>query len=188
MISLYDYIKKDWTVGGTKSKKLIIFDLDDTIIHTTASINVVKNGKIIKTLTNNEYNTYVLGPGESFDYSEFANPKILRNEKFTRYWETLKREYHKGTHISIITARGDANMIREFFLRNGIDIKQELVFAVGSPDFMYKGTIAEKKAKTIKLLSRLGYNTMIFFDDNEENLKAAKRLENSKLKIHTIKA
>ena len=118
MISLYDYIKKDWTVGGTKSKKLIIFDLDDTIIHTTASINVVKNGKIIKTLTNNEYNTYVLRPGESFDYSEFANPKILRNEKFTRYWETLKREYNKGTHISIITARGDANIIREFFLRN----------------------------------------------------------------------
>lgn len=188
MISLYDYIKKDWSVAGTKSSKLLIFDLDDTLIYTTANINVVKNDKVIKTLTNNEFNEYELGPGESFDFSEFADPKILKKEKFTQYWETLKREYNRGTHISIITARPDATMIREFFLHNGIDIKQELVFAVGTHDFMYKGTVAQKKAKVIKLLSRLGYDTMIFFDDNEANLRAAKRLENSKLKIHTVKA
>ena len=99
-----------------------------------------------------------------------------------------QREYKKGTHIAIITARPDAEMIKEFFLHNGIDIKQELVFAVSSPDFMYKGSVAERKSKTIKLLSRLGYDTMIFFDDSEENLKAAKKLENNKLKIHTVKA
>lgn len=188
MISLHDYIKKNWTVGGHKSSKLLIFDLDDTLIHTTANINVVKNGKVVKTLTNNEYNTYELKPGESFDYSEFSDPDILKNEKFTRYWNTLKREYNRGTHISIITARPDATMIREFFLRNNIDIKQELVFAVGSPDFMYKGSVAQKKAKVIKLLSRLGYDTMIFFDDNEANLRAAKELSGDNLKIHTVKA
>ena len=187
MISLADYIKKDWSVAGTKSNKLIIFDLDDTIIHTTANINVVKNGKVIKTINNNEYNTYELKPGEYFDYSEFTNPEILKHEQFTKYWNTLKREYKKGTHISIITARQDATMIKEFFLRNGIDIKQELVFAVGAPDFMYKGTIAQRKTRVIKLLSKIGYDTMIFFDDNEDNLKAAKALANAKLKIHTVK-
>lgn len=188
MISLYDYIKKDWTVGGTKSSKLIIFDLDDTLIHTTAMIGVVKNGRTIKTLTNNEFNEYVLGPGESFDFGEFADPKKLSKETFTKYWDTLKREYHRGTHIAIITARGDAPMIREFFLRNGIDIKQELVFAVGARDYMYKGSVAQKKAKTIQLLARMGYSTMIFFDDNEANLRAAKKLEGPDLKIHTVKA
>ncbi len=187
MISLYDYIKKDWSVAGNVSSKLIIFDLDDTIINTTAEINIVKNNEVIKTISNSEFNTYELKPGESFDFSQFDDPKILFKERFTRYWNTLKREYNRGTHISIITARNDASMIREFFLRNGIDIKQELVFAVSSPDFMYQGTIAQKKAKVIKLLSRLGYNTMIFFDDNEQNLKAAKKLENKNLKIHTIK-
>lgn len=187
MISLYDYIKKDWTVGGRKSSKLLIFDLDDTIIHTTANINVLKDGKIVKTLTNTEYNTYERKPGEYFDYSEFADPTILNHERFTKYWKTLKREYMRGTHISIITARPDDTMIRKFFLRHGIDIKPELIFAVGSPNFLYSGSTAQKKAKVIELLSGLGYDTMIFFDDSEENLKAAKALTKSNLKIHTVK-
>ncbi len=187
MISLYDYIKKDWSVAGSRSSKLIIFDLDDTIISTTAEINVIKNNKVIKTISNRAFNTYVLQKGESFDFSQFNDPDKLFKEEFTKYWNTLKREYQRGTHICIITARNDASMIREFFLKNGIDIKQELVFAVGSPDFMYTGTIAQKKAQVIKLLNNLGYTTMIFFDDNEENLKAAKKLENKNLKIYTRK-
>ena len=189
MIPLSEYIKKNsWTVAGSKSSKLLVFDVDDTLINTSARIFVRRGDKLVKTLTNNEYNTYKLRPGEWFDYSEFADPEILSKETFTKYWDTLKREYKKGTHISIITARGDANMIREFFLKNGIDIKQELVFAVGDKNYMYHGTVAERKAKTIKLLADLGYRTLIFFDDNEENLKAVKKLENDELNIHTVKA
>ena len=189
MIPLSTYIKKNgWTVAGSKSSKLLVFDVDDTLINTSARIFVRRNDKLVKTLTNSEYNTYKLRPGEWFDYSEFADPEILSKETFTKYWDTLKREYNKGTHISIITARNDANMIREFFLKNGIDIKQELVFAVGNRDYMYHGTVAERNAKTIKLLAKLGYKTLIFFDDNEENLRAVKELENDNLNIHTVKA
>ena len=191
MIPLSKYInKKGWTVAGSKSSKLLIFDVDDTLINTTAKIFVRRGdeGKLVKTLTNNEYNTYKLRPSEWFDYSEFADPEILSKETFTKYWDTLKREYKKGTHISIITARGNADMIRDFFLKNGIDIKQELVFAVGDRNYMYHGTVAERKAKTINLLAQLGYKTLIFFDDNDENLKAVKDLERDGLNIHTVKA
>ena len=191
MKSLSSYLKLhgNFTVAGTKSEKLLIFDVDDTLIHTSAKIWVMKDDEHIKTLTNAEYNDYKKKPGEWFDYREFNDPKILSRETFTRYWSTLKREYRKGTHISIITARNDARMIRRFFLKNGIDIKDELVFAVGDPRLGLAGSVQEKKATIIRELVVLGYHTLVFFDDNEGNLEAAKALEKELgIKIHTVKA
>ena len=133
MLSLSDYIAKEFTVNGTKSSRIILFDVDDTLIHTTAQIHIKKNGKLVKKISNAEYNEYKLGPGEEFDYSEFDDPNILDNEAFTKYWKTLKREYRRGTHIGILTARGDCDMIFEFFKKKGIEIKRELVFAIGDP-------------------------------------------------------
>jgi FMN phosphatase YigB (HAD superfamily) len=71
MLSLYDYIEKEFTVNGTKSNRILLFDVDDTLIHTTAQIGVLKNGKLLKKITNDEFNEYKLKPGESFDFSEF---------------------------------------------------------------------------------------------------------------------
>lgn len=188
MIGLSEYLYGQFTVAGTVSDKLLIFDVDDTLIHTTAEIFIVKNGKRVKTISNQNYNNYKLRPGESFDYQEFDDPKILSKETFTKYWDTLKREYRKGTHISILTARSDADMIRDFFLKNGIDIKKELVFAVGDPKLGLHGTVQEKKAQVIEHIAHLGYKTLVFFDDDEGNLAAAKKLEYPLgVKIHTIK-
>lgn len=189
MLSLSDYIAKDFTVNGTKSTRIILFDVDDTLIHTTAQIRIVKNGKLVKKISNAEYNEYNLGPGEEFDYIEFDDPNILDNEAFTKYWKTLKREYRKGTHIGILTARGNCDMIFDFFRKKGIEIKRELVFAIGDPKMGLVGTIAEKKSEIIYRLAQLGYYTFIFFDDNEANLKSAKQLEKKhNIKIITVKA
>lgn len=190
MKSLSEYIqsKQIFTVAGTRSKKILIFDVDDTLINTTANILVVKGGKITKTLNNVEFNKYKLGPGEKFDFREFDDEKILSGETFTPYWGTLKREYKKGTHISILTARSDSKMLRKFFLDNGIDIKPSLIFAISEPNSIYKGTIQQRKADVIKNLMDLGYETMVFFDDDEGNLSAAKSLERKyDVTIHTIK-
>lgn len=185
MKSLRDYI---FTVGGTVSDKILVFDVDDTLINTTAKILLMDENGLVRKMTNSEYNDYRRKPNEWFDYREFDDPKILNKETFTRYWNTLKREYKKGTHISIITARSIGNEIRKFFLRNGIDIKKELVFAVGDKDYQFSGTVQEKKAKTIEYLHSLGYNTFVFFDDNEGNLKTAKELEKKlDIKIHTVR-
>lgn len=67
MKSLSSYLKTHtkFTVAGTTSDKLLIFDVDDTLIHTSAKIWVMKGGKRIKTLTNSEYNDYKLEQGKS---------------------------------------------------------------------------------------------------------------------------
>jgi Icc-related predicted phosphoesterase len=189
MLSLSDYIAKEFTVNGTKSSRIILFDVDDTLIHTTAQIHIKKNGKLVKKISNAEYNEYKLGPGEEFDYEEFDDPNILDNEAFTKYWKTLKREYQRGTHIGILTARGDCDMIFDFFKKKGIEIKRELVFAIGDPKLGLTGTIAEKKSTIISKSAWLGYRTFIFFDDNESNLKSAKQLERKyNIKMISVKA
>ena len=183
MISLNEHLRNKiqfgFTVNKTSSNKIILFDLDDTIINTTAEIMVIKDGKCIKRLSNSEFNNYTLKRGESFDFGEFDDPNILAGETFTKYWETLKREYKKGTHIGILTARSNSNMIKQFFLHNGIRIKDELVIAINDASLGLKGTIQQRKAEAIGILAAAGYDLFIFFDDNEPNLKVAKELENT---------
>lgn len=189
MLSLSNYLEREFTVNGTKSNRILLFDIDDTLIHTTARIGVKYKGKVYKKISNSEYNDYVLKSGEEFDYSEFDDPNILKNEEFTKYWRTLKREYHKGTHIGVITARGNMDMIFDYFKNNRIEIKKELVFAVGDPKLGLNGSIANRKAQVISKLVALGYKTFVFFDDNETNLNFAKKLEKEykEIKIITVK-
>lgn len=192
MISLKTHlknkIKPGFTVNNTTSNRIILFDLDDTLIHTTAEILLKKDNKVVKKISNTEFNDYVLKPGESFDFAEFDDPKILASSKFTKYWNTLKREYNKGTHIGILTARSDCDMIKKFLLDNGIRIKDELVMAINDPKLGLSGTIQQKKAEAIKILANAGYNTFIFFDDNEGNLQSAKKLESEQhITVKTVK-
>ena len=56
--------------GGT----LYVFDIDDTMFHTTAKVGVMdKSGKIIKRLSSADFTDYKLAPDERYDYSEFRN-------------------------------------------------------------------------------------------------------------------
>lgn len=184
---LKDRIKFGFTVANSSSDKIILFDLDDTIINTTAEITIYKNGKLLKSISNAEYNDYVLSPGESFGFEQFNSSEILHKESFTKYWETLKREYRKGTHVGILTARSDSKMIKRFFLSRGINIKDELVIAVNDPELGLKGSIQDRKAEAINILADAGYKTFIFFDDNLPNLKSAKELENKlNIKVHIV--
>lgn len=170
-----------WHVGGTQSNKLIIFDIDDTIL--TGEVYIIirdeKTGEYLHKVNSNEFNTYKLKPGEKFDFSEFADPEIFEKNKITKYFHTMVREYKKGTHICLLTARGGKDvgeMIRNFFLKRGIDIKEELVICINSADSPYTGTTAERKAQAIEDLVSVGYHTIAFFDDNKENLEEAKAL------------
>lgn len=185
---LRDKIQKGFTVNNTISDKIILFDLDDTIIHTTAKISVFKNGECIKKLSNSDFNDYILKSGESFGFEEFGDFDILSKSKFTPYWNTLKREYNKGTHIGILTARNNCDMIKKFFLKNGIRIKDELIMAINDSSLGLSGTIQQRKSEAISILAAAGYKLFIFFDDNEPNLESAKKLEKKyNIKVQAVK-
>lgn len=191
MKSLSQYITEKFSVAGTYSDRLLVFDLDDTLIRSKANV-VVKRGIKSIYLTPSEYNFYKWQPGDIVDYSQFRSDDVMDSADLTKYWRTLEREYKKGTHICILTARGDQDMVWRFFKRKGIEIKNELVIAVEDPKYGYTGTVANKKKEAIEGLVELGYRIFVFFDDSQENLDHAKSLEtefkNLGVKIKTVKA
>lgn len=157
--------------------KILLFDVDDTLVHTTARIGVIKDGIIIKKISNKTFNNYNLKPGESFDFTEFADYKWLEKEIPTKYLNTLKREYKKGSQIGILTARNSCNGIKRFLKKHNIDIDKKLIFATDDPKLGLSGTVNQRKSEVISILYHRGYTTFIFFDDSEKNLESAKALE-----------
>ena len=74
-------------------KGLTIFDIDETMFITKAKVHVVKNGKVIKKLDNQEFNAYKKKPGEDYDFGEFKNAEV-----FNRTSTPIARTRRKPTH------------------------------------------------------------------------------------------
>jgi hypothetical protein len=178
-------------IKGRISDTLAVFDLDDTLIISAAKIQVldVRTGKVIKSLTPAEFNFFKPTSKHSLSFSEFEDFEILKQASFiTHVLEQLQKFYNSGIHVAIVTARSDSKMIRDFFLHNGIDIHPDLVIAVNDPKEKLSGNIAERKKEALHRLVEDGYKDLIFFDDNDDNLRLAKEVEKEKdVKVKTIK-
>jgi FMN phosphatase YigB (HAD superfamily) len=179
-----------WKLKEIKKEKLVIFDLDDTLIKTDAKIKIVdsKTGEIFQELTPAEFNFYSSKISNHFlNFDDFECPEILRKARFIkRIFNKFKKYYSEGIPVSIVTARSSSKLVRDFFLENGIDIHPDLVIAINDPFHNLEGSISERKQKAILSLIDNGYTNLIFFDDNHENLSLAKDIEgyrNSKIKL-----
>jgi FMN phosphatase YigB (HAD superfamily) len=60
------------------SGTLTIFDIDETLFHTKAKVAVVKDGKVVRMLDNQEFNTYKRKDGEEYDFREFKSAEVFR--------------------------------------------------------------------------------------------------------------
>ena len=178
-------------IKGKKSVTLAVFDLDDTLIISDAKIKVLdkKTSKELKSLTPAQFNFFKPNRKVQLSFDEFEDYEILKKSTIiTEIMEKLLAFYASGVHVSIVTARSNTQMIRKFFLENGIDIHPDLVIAVNDPKFGFKGSIAEKKKEALHRLVEQGYYDFIFFDDNDENLMLAKEIEKEKdVKVKTVK-
>lgn len=182
-------MKSVFKLKNIKGDRLVIFDLDDTLVKTDAKIKIIhhKSHKVLKELTPNQFNSFKNKSGHILDFDDFEDPEILRQGEFIHsIFNKLKSYYRRGIPVSIVTARSSSSMVREFFLNNGIDIHPSLVIAINDPAENLEGNISERKQKAIQGLIDDGYINLIFFDDNEDNLRLAKDLEgykNSKIKL-----
>lgn len=178
-------------IKGSSSNALAVFDLDDTLIVSSAKIQVLdkKTKNVIKTLTPSEFNFFKPTKNHALSFEEFEDFEILKKAEFIQHvLQELLKFYNLGVHVAIVTARSDSSMIRKFFLENGIDIHPDLVIAVNDPREKLSGSIAEKKKEALDRLIDSGYKDLIFFDDNEENLALAKEIEKEKdVTVKTVK-
>lgn len=165
-------------------KDLVIFDIDDTLLHTTAKIKVIDaNGKAVRELTNQEFNNYKLQPGEQFDFGEFRNAEKFRQESkpivpMIRKLKTILA--HAGNaKVIMLTARSDFDD-KDTFLQTfkdiGIDMSRVHVHRAGN--LPGNEPPAYKKAIWVrKYLNTKEYNHVRLYDDSMSNLRVFKELK-----------
>jgi hypothetical protein len=165
-------------------KGLTIFDIDETMFITKAKVHVVKNGKVIKKLDNQEFNTYKKKPGEDYDFGEFKNAEIFNRTStpiarmINKVKAILKNASKSGSKVIIVTARPDFDNKKLFldtFKKQGIDIDKIYVERAGN---LGGGPAADnKKVIFKKYLDQKIYKRIRLFDDAMSNLKMFNSLQ-----------
>lgn len=163
---------------SNKNNKITIFDVDDTLVVTNSKIKVFnpKTGYEIE-LTPKQFNTFKKRPNDKMDFSDFQNLEILKAGRIIEWvFSILRRTISKGSPVGIITARDDASLIQQFLSHNGININPNYIFAINDGALRLKGSTAEKKKQAFMRFIDMGFNDFTFFDDDKENIKIAKSL------------
>ena len=164
-------------------RSLVIFDIDDTLLHTTAKIKVVQDGRVVRQLSNQEFNNYELQPGEEFDFGEFRNA-----EKFNQESKPIEPMIHKlktilahsdNSDVIMLTARADFDN-RELFLKTftDLDIDMSQVHVHRAGNLPGDAIPAEKKAVYVRRYADTGrYDHIRLYDDSRTNLVVFKELK-----------
>jgi len=188
MISFKQYLDVyTETVHRHNLGSLTIFDIDDTLFHTTAQIGVLNTqGQRIKSLSNSEFNTYDWKEGEKPDFSEFKDAEKFNKESvpipsMVRKMIGILNNIHRNpkSKVIIITARSDFDNKETFldtFRQQGINIDMVYVERAGNLNDPVLN-IAEKKAFIVrKYLNSNQFDVARLYDDAESNIKAFKML------------
>lgn len=166
------------------SGTLTIFDIDETLFHTKAKVTVVKDGKAVRMLDNQEFNTYKLKDGESYDFKEFKSAEVFRRtstpivKMVEKAKAIVKAKSNPHSRAIIVTARADfddKNMFLQTFRDHGIPIDKMHVERSGN-----LGISSPAEAKKVvfrKYLNTQNYIKTRLYDDAMSNLKAFLELQ-----------
>ena len=135
-------------------------------------------------MDNQQFNSYKLKNGESFDYGQFKSAKIFKETStpITKIIKKAKRIIHyairSGAKVIIVTARQDMDdkkLFKEAFEAQGIDIGKVYVERAGN---IGKKTASANKVVIFKKYLDTGrYARVRLFDDDKNNLKAFMSLQ-----------
>ena len=157
-----------------KTKKLRIFDFDDTLFETEAKVIITSADGISRQITPAEYAVYEPLPGDKFDFSQFQtliNPTLIRS--IGKRFYKIVTSSNGDRKTVILTARGSEaaphikDIIRKYF-RVNIE-----VVTLGTGDPMAKANWILNK------IQNEGYNDIFFVDDSSKNILATYRTINN---------
>jgi hypothetical protein len=174
-----------YIIEAAAGKGLTIFDIDETLFHTKAKIDVLHNGKKIKSLNNIQFNTYKLRKGETFDFGQFKSAEIFNKtatpigKMIAKAKMIIKNATKKGSKVIVVTARGDMDD-RDLFIKTfeaqGIDMSNVYVERAGNIGL--DSSAKNKEVVFRKYLDTGLYKRIRLFDDAMENLLALTSLKN----------
>lgn len=172
---LTQYIKN--VVINRESKKLWVFDFDDTLVKTDAKVHVHNSGNSFD-LTPGEFAVYEKQNGDVFDYSDFQKLINPRAVKWVNKILHNVHAHHGPEVITILSARCSAEPIEKFLHDAGL--KGIEVIALNS---------AEPEVKALWIKSRVirdQYDTVEYFDDSHKNIAAVTNLRHHLPDINII--
>lgn len=161
------------------SGTLTIFDIDETLFHTKAKVAVVKDGKVVRMLDNQEFNTYKRKSGEEYDFKEFKSAEVFRKtsvpvvKMIEKAKAIVKAKKNPHSRAIICTARADFDnkkMFLQTFRDHGLPIDEMHVERAGN-----LGIDSSAEAKKVifrKYLNTQNYTKSRLYDDAMSNLKA----------------
>lgn len=161
------------------SGTLTIFDIDETLFYTKAKVAVVKNGKVVRMLDNQEFNTYKRKAGEEYDFREFKSAEVFRKTStpvvrmIEKAKAIVKAKKNPHSRAIICTARADFDdkkMFLQTFRDHGLPIDDMYVERAGN-----LGIDSSAEAKKVifrKYLNTQNYIKSRLYDDAMSNLKA----------------
>ena len=160
-------------IKATDSKKLWVFDFDDTLAVSKGKI-IVKNakGEVTNSLRTDEFKTHKLKAGESYDFTDFASSSEATP---IRYWMSVLQRVQKAREsYMILTARSLASPARKWLETQGI--RSPHIIAVGGYNLYRigdsrKAVATEKKRAVKQAIDRLGYTQVVVVDDSHQNIE-----------------
>ena len=149
-----------------ESKKLRIFDFDDTLVKTNSFIYVTHRNGMKTKLSPGQYAKYDTRDGDEFDFKDFQ--QIKKPELIKGYVELLRRMVSSGgsREVYILTARAAERPVSQFIKDLGIGGVKVIALGDNKP---------EKKADWIEDRVKEGYDDVFFVDDSEKNIAAVKK-------------
>jgi len=166
---------KEFVGKGT----LTIFDIDETLFHTKAKVAVVKDGKVVRMLDNQEFNTYQRKPGEEYDFREFKSAEVFRKTStpvvrmIEKAKAIVKAKKNPHSRAIIVTARSDFDdkkMFLQTFRDHGLPIDQMHVERSGNLNI--DSSAEAKKVVFRRYLNTKNYTKTRLYDDAMSNLRA----------------
>ena len=198
----YDYQYGRRVRRNVNENHLHIFDIDDTLLHTTAKINVKDHtGKVVKTLSNQEFNDHKLEHGHSYDFSEFRSGDKFKKEskpirpaiaKIKAIQKNIANKPGSKSKIIMNTARADfddKDKVLGKFKSYGVNTDHIHIHRAGN--IPGNEQPAQKKLVYIrKHLDTGNYKEAHMYDDSKTNLHAFKSLSNEypHVKFHAYHA
>lgn len=158
------------------NNKLVIFDIDDTLVNTDTRVDVVRDGRVVKSLNSHDFTHYHLQPGEEFDFGRFRDARefFTQARPIPGMIRQLKQDIATGNKVIMLTARADFNdrdVFLDTFRQYGIDMDRVHVYRAGNLNI--KAATEEKKKIILKhLLGKEHYDKVIMYDDSVPNLNA----------------
>lgn len=160
------------------SKTLHAFDMDETLFahdHHILRVHVKDpQGRRVRTLTNQEFNTHNLPPGHSYDFSEFRSSDVFTKSAhpIRKMIAKLKAIHKNNKNVEILTARSDLDDKDRFahhMKKFGIDIDKIHVRRAGNLEG--KKAAEAKKQVMHDLITKNGYDKVHLYDDSHDNLE-----------------